>query len=124
MVLLREKLLIFGAIYIGTVCYTIASYYHLKFENWNFWKALSIAIPFVLLEYSFSLNGNHLAHTILQLNAVQILMITMCFYFINTWILNNIILGHTIVAWREITSLGLVLLALYITNYKTMEPFQ
>ncbi len=83
---------ILGLIYIGTICYTIASYYHLRLERWTLLHALLIAIPFVLIEYQFSLRGNFYAKKHLFLNAIQITLITMIFYFINSWLLNYFIL--------------------------------
>lgn len=83
-------------IYIGTVFYVIAAYYHLTFrERWYFMKAYMIAIPFVLLEYCFSLNGNYYMHYIMDYSPLDILIITMCFCFINLWLLNYFILKHT-----------------------------
>jgi hypothetical protein len=83
-------------IYIGTVCYVIAAYYHLKMsEKWTFLKAFTIAVPFVLIEYCFSLNGNYYIHQKFGYSAMDILIMTICFYFINLWLLNYFILEHT-----------------------------
>lgn len=82
-------------IYIGTLCYVIAAYYHLKMgDKWTFLKALLIAVPLVLIEYCFSLNGNYYIHKICGYSAMDILIITICFYFINLWLLNYFILEH------------------------------
>lgn len=82
-------------IYIGSLCYVLTAYYHLRLKNdWNFLTALAIALPLVLVEYSFSLHGNHFANTYLDLTALDILIITMVFYFINLWLLNFFVLGH------------------------------
>lgn len=113
---LWNTLFILGLIYIGTVCYTIASYYHLKLEKWSFLQALLIAIPFVLIEYQFSLRGNFYAKKHLMMNAVQITLITMIFYFINSWLLNYFVLKHSVIWWRELLSFLLIFLAFMITT--------
>lgn len=105
-------------IYIGTVCYVIAAYYHLKLgDKWNFWRALMIAIPLVLIEYCFSLNGNYYIHQICGYSAMDILIITICFYFINLWLLNYFILKHNEDnIYMEVFCFGLVLCAFILTN--------
>lgn len=113
-----ERWFIILLIWIGTVFYTLASYYHLKFNEWTFTKAFILAIPLVLIEYNFSLRGNQYANKKLGYNATQIALITVCFYFINTWLLNKLILKNTFVAWRESIALLLIILALYITMYQ------
>lgn len=79
-------------IFCGTLFYVGASYIHLGIKEWTFAKALSIAIPLVLIEYIFSLNGNKLAHTN-GWSSSNIMLMTMCFYFINIIILNKVYLG-------------------------------
>lgn len=118
----RESLLLYIGIlfliYAGSVCYVIASYYHLKLkENWRFLTALAIAIPIVIIEYTFSLHGNYFAHKYLDLTPLDILIITMCFYFVNLWILNRFVLGnkgHKV--WYEVLAFGLIIAAFMITN--------
>ena len=88
-------------IYLGTMAYTIASYYHLKFREWTFIKAFAIAIPFILIEYQFSIRGNYYAAAFLGMNAVQIALVTMTFYFVNSWMLNYFVLNKRVVWWRE-----------------------
>ena len=76
-----QKIGIIALIYFGTVCYTIAAYFHLYLKDqWTFTKALMIAIPFVLIEYVFSLNGNHYALKVLDWSPLQILVVTVAFY--------------------------------------------
>lgn len=111
-----EYITILLLIYFGTIAYTVAAYYHLKLKKWTFLKSLLIAIPLVLIEYQFSLRGNFLAKTFLKMNAVQIALITMTFYFINAWLLNYFILGQTVVWWREILAFIFVILAFTITT--------
>lgn len=105
-------------IYTGSVCYVLASYYHLKLgENWRFFTALAIAIPIVLVEYTFSLHGNHYANKYLDLTALDILIITMCFYFVNLWVLNRFVLKHRPhKIWMEIVAFILIIIAFVITN--------
>lgn len=98
--------------------YTFASYYHLKFkgENWTFLKAFLLAMPLVAVEYIFSLNGNHFAHTWLNMSAKNILILTMCFYFINLHLLNTFVLKHTSDPVREITAFILIMFAFAISG--------
>jgi hypothetical protein len=70
-------------VYIGTIFYTLAAYYHLSLKDWSFLKALKIAMPLVFIEYTFSLRANRSLNKTFNNNSVQILLITMCFYFIN-----------------------------------------
>lgn len=99
---LYTKLFIILLIFLGSLAYTTAAYYHLKIKNWTFAKALLIAIPFILIEYQFSIRGNYHAHNILKLNALQITLLTMTFYFINAWLLNYFVLKNKVVWWREL----------------------
>lgn len=107
---------IYIMIYIGTVFYTLASYWHLHLSDWTFIKAFSIAIVFVLIEYQFSLRGNYWANNILKINPVQIMIITIVFYFINIMILNKLILKNPVKMWRELLSLALVICAIIVSN--------
>jgi uncharacterized protein (DUF486 family) len=114
-----EYITIISLIYIGTVFYVIASYYHLQIKNWTLLKSLIIAIPIVLCEYQFSLRGNYLAHNVLKLNSIQIVLITMVFYFINAWLLNYFILKNNVIWWREIIAFIFIFMAFLITtSYK------
>jgi hypothetical protein len=113
---LYNWIFILGLIYLGTVCYTIASYYHLRLERWTLLHALLIAIPFVLIEYQFSLRGNYYAKKHLFLNAIQITLITMIFYFINSWLLNYFILKSDVIWWRELLSFLLIFSAFLVTT--------
>lgn len=117
---INHKFHIISIIYIGTVFYTLASYYHLKLkESWTFTSALTIALPLVFIEYNFSLRGNYLAYSQLNLSSIDILLITMVFYFINGWLLNFFVLKHKINIIREIIAFILILLAFKITtNFK------
>jgi len=82
-------------IYLGTICYVFAAYYHLTMhEKWNFWKAYLIAIPIVFIEYIFSLHGNYYMHSIFDYSPIEILIITISFCFINLWLMNFFILKH------------------------------
>lgn len=95
-------------IYIGTIFYTMAAYYHLSFKNWTFQKAMMTAIPFVLIEYCFTLPGNHSASEELKLNPIQILIVTITFYFINLWLMNYFIIKKEINIKREIVAFVLI----------------
>ena len=108
---------ILGLIFLGSVSYTVAAYFHLKLEKWTFLKALLIAVPFLLIEYQFSLRGNYYAKKHLMMNVVQITILTMIFYFFNAWLLNHLVLKHPIVWWRELLAFVFILLAFYITTH-------
>ena len=97
-----EWIFVIGLIFIGSVSYTIAAYYHLKLTNWSFLTAFAIALPLILIEYQFSIRGNYAAQHVLGLNAIQITLITMSFYFVNVWILNYFFLKQPVVWWREV----------------------
>lgn len=103
-------------IYIGTCFYTTAAYFHLKLRKWTFLTAYIIALSCVVMEYQFSLRGNYYASRILQINPLQILIVTTCFCFINVMILNFFILKYPIKPWREFLSLGLIIAAIVVSN--------
>jgi len=104
-------------IYVGTIFYTLAAYYHLTFGNkWRFIDAFLVAIPLVVIEYTFSLPGNHYANLILKLSAQNILTITVCFYFINLWLLNYFVLKHKVNMIREIVAFILIIMAFLCTT--------
>ena len=112
------KLLFFcSMIYCGTIFYTIAAYFHLSLkDNWSFQKAYMIAIPCVLIEYCFSLNGNYYMNSVLNFPPMNILIITICFYFINLWLLNYFILKHKGNIFKEIVCFGLIISAFLLTT--------
>lgn len=107
---------ILGLIFLGSVSYTIAAYYHLKLDNWSFLTAFAIAIPLILIEYQFSIRGNFYANEILQLNALQITVLTMTFYFINVWALNYFVLKQPIIWWRELLAFMCIILAFLLAT--------
>ena len=109
---------VYFLLYVGTMLYVLASYYHLKVKNWSILKALIVAVPFVLCEYQFSLRGNYLANLVLKMNAVQILLITTVFCFTNAWIFNVLFLKVPIVWWREVGALILLGGAFVLTTTK------
>ena len=113
---LWDRVFIYGLIFVGAMMYTLAAYMHLKLHKWSFLAAFALALPMVLIEYQFSLRGNHYAHEILNLNTVQIALITMVFYFINSWILNHFVLKHTVVWWRELTAFVLIMAAFVVIH--------
>jgi uncharacterized protein (DUF486 family) len=112
----REWFFILGLIFIGSVSYTVAAYYHLKLEGWSFLKAFAIAVPLILIEYQFSIRGNYHAKNVLNMNAVQITLITMSFYFVNAWVLNYFFLKAKVVWWRELLAFACIVLAFALTT--------
>ena len=105
-------------IYLGTLCYVTAAYYHLSLnDKWTFLKAFSIAIPIIFIEYIFSLNGNYYLHSVFEYTPIEILIITVCFYFINLWLLNFYILKHTLSnIYKEFFCFLLIILAFLLTT--------
>jgi len=101
----------------ASICYVVASYYHLKFDNnWSFITALSIAAPVVLVEYLFSLHGNHFLSKNHGYDPIEILIITIVFYFVNLWLMNVLVLKKQIKhVERELLAFSLVLIAFGIT---------
>jgi uncharacterized protein (DUF486 family) len=105
-------------VYLASLCYVIASYYHLKYNHdWSLLFALTIAIPVVMIEYSFSLPANYALHKHHNFEPVNILIVTIIFYFINLWLLNYFILKKKVKnVFHEMIAISLVLLAFYITT--------
>jgi hypothetical protein len=109
-----------SSIFIGAVFYTLASFYHLKMDkNWTFFKAILIALPFVLIEYTFTLHGIFYSYKFLDLKPSQILIITICFYFICIWIFNYFVMKirlDRVHMLKEIFAFLLIIIAFYISN--------
>jgi len=82
-------------LYIASVFYIIASFYHLSLGiKWTFVKAFVISIIFVLLEYVFGIPGNKWANEFLSVFDIMILIIV--FDLINLYILNFFVLKNKI----------------------------
>lgn len=113
---LLQKALPIIMIFVGSVSYTIAAYYHLRMKRWSFLQAFMIAVPFILVEYQFSLRGNHYASTILGMNAIQITLVTMAFYFVNSWLLNHFVLKNPVVWWREVLAFAFIIAAFLLST--------
>jgi len=102
-------------VYIGTIFYVMASYYHLSLKDWSLKKAYMIALPLVCIEYFFSLRGNRRLNEN-SINPINILLITMCFYFINTWLLNYYVIKNKVNMGKEFISLVLIMIAFYLSS--------
>ena len=116
---IQTHLFAYSLIFLGTIFYTIASYYHLSYnKNWTFLKALAIAIPFVLIEYTFSLRGIHHSYKYLNHSTSTILIITIIFCFISMWLFNYFILKNrtNVNLFKEFLAFVLVIIAFYISN--------
>jgi hypothetical protein len=107
---------IMGLIFMGTIAYTIASYLHLKMDEWTFLKALLIALPFVFIEYQFMLRGIYYAKQHLLMNGIQILTITTIFCCFNSLLMNYFVLQLPIVLWREMLSVVFLLMAFFTST--------
>ena len=103
-------------IYLGTCFYTTASFLHLSFKHWTFWKGYMLAIPLVCIEYIFNIWGNKYAN-LNGLNVIQIMMLIIAFYMINIWIINVFVIKqNTIVLWRELLALLLLITSIIISS--------
>jgi len=105
-------------VYLASLCYVIASYYHLVLnEKWTFSLSISIALPIVIIEYCFSLPGNYSLNKYHNFDPIHILIITIIFYFINLWLLNVFIIKNPVKNYyNEIIAIILILSAFYITT--------
>ena len=82
-------------IYLGSLCYTFASFYHLTLKNkWTFRSAYFIALTFVAVEYIFNVYGNKNANNYITVLDIMILII--CFDLINLYIFNTFLLHNDI----------------------------
>jgi uncharacterized protein (DUF486 family) len=115
-VTVKEWIFILALIFIGSISYTIAAYYHLKLEKWTFLIAFAVALPLILIEYQFSIRGNRAAREILKLSTLQITLITIAFYFINSWMLNYFVMKSPVIWWREIIAFILIFCAFIIST--------
>jgi hypothetical protein len=107
-------------IYIGSCFYVYSAFNHVKLgKAWTIWKAMSIALPLVFVEYMFSLHGNYYAYNLLKLTATQVLFITISFYFVNTTLLNIFVLKRPTIWWRDAVSLGLLFFVIFLS---TLSP--
>lgn len=109
-----SRVLPFVLIYLASWCYVVAQYYHLTLSHWTFIKAMLIALPLVIIEYSFALHGNKLAST--SISPFQILLITISFYIINIIILNLFVFKSGFSPVRDITAVLLLIIAVLIST--------
>ncbi len=112
------KTLTFILLYLGSVFYILAQYGHLLLTDWTITKAMLIALPLVLIEYMFVLNGTHSAK-ISGENPLNILLLVMCFNFVNIYIFGKIAFGDKTTG-KDIIAFFLILLASALT-YKPIE---
>lgn len=78
-----------------------------------------IAIPFVLIEYTFTFHGNYFAYKYLDVSPSNILIFTICCYFICIWIFNYFVMKikwDSKHAFTEFIAFILILTAFYISN--------
>jgi hypothetical protein len=111
-------LLCLAAVYTGTIFYTMAAYYHIKLgSKWNFTTALMLAVPFVFVEYIFALHANYFLFRDHGFTPSKILIVTICFNFINIWLFNYYVLKvQNSDMIREMCALALIAAALFITK--------
>jgi drug/metabolite transporter (DMT)-like permease len=123
MTLQHSKAATIAFIYLGTCFYVLAAYLHLSLgDKWTFFKAFAIALPLVMIEYQFSLRGNHAAFAHHHFSAVQILLFTLVFYFVNTWILDAVILRSRREPswwWKDVACFLLIAAAFYLNSRRS-----
>ena len=122
---LRDRAFVLALIYLGTLGYTAAAYYHLRMDAgaWTFARAFVLAAPVLLLvEYQCSLRGNRAAQRVLGMSPVQVVLVTMAFYFVNAWLLNALVLRQPTVWWRDALAFALVLAAFALTGVAGVAP--
>lgn len=104
-------------IYLGSVCYTIASFYHLSLSRseWTFGRAYLIALLFVSIEYVFNINGNRGANEN-GLSVFQIMMLIIAFDLLNLYIINSLVLKNKIHPGRDGLSLLLIAGAVLLSS--------
>lgn len=94
-------------IYLGSVCYTLASFWHLSLgERWSFWRAYPLALSFVAVEYVFNVWGNKGANR--HITVFQIMLLIIAFDLVNLYILNALVLANPVHPWRDGASLLLI----------------
>jgi hypothetical protein len=105
-------------IYLGSCCYTIASFYHLSLgDDWTFVKAYLLGIAFVSIEYIFNVIGNKNANK--HITIFQIMILIIAFDLINLYIINAVLLKNKIDYLRDGISLILIFVAILIsTNFR------
>ncbi|MCA9309442.1 DMT family protein [Candidatus Saccharibacteria bacterium] len=101
-------------IYAASWCYVIASYYHLSLKQWSFGKAMIIALPLVVVEYTLSLHGNKQSNSFLS--PLQILIFTFICYVVNILVLNVLVLKQPISPVRDAIAVALIVAAIVVST--------
>lgn len=102
-------------IYIGSCCYTMASFYHLSLgERWTFWRMYLLALAFVLIEYVFNILGTK--HANQHITVFQIMLLIIAFDLVNLFILNALVLKSRVHIVRDGISLALICVAIAISS--------
>lgn len=111
-----NKYLAILLIYLGSVCYTLASFYHLSFteHEWSFTRAYPIALMFVAIEYIFNVIGNK--HANAHLTVFQIMILIVIFDFINLYIINYFLLKNPIDPVRDGLALLFIAMAMVLSS--------
>lgn len=111
--MIMNKWLAILLIYLGSCCYTFASFYHLSFEGrWSFWRAYALALAFVAVEYIFNVLGNKGATR--YITVFQIMILIVVFDFINLAIINAVLLKNDI-HLKDVASIVLMIVAMLIS---------
>lgn len=102
-------------IYLGSVCYTIASFFHLSFgSEWTFVRAYIIGLLFVSVEYVFNILGNK--HANRYITVFQIMLLIIAFDLVNLYVINAILLKNDVNYVRDGICLLLIGAAIYISS--------
>ncbi len=108
-------------IYLGSIFFVLAAYFHLSYDNWSLKKALTTALPLVVIEYCFLLPGNHAAKEELSLNPIQILVIMIVFNFINLWLFNFLVTKSIVNYKRELLAFAFIIAAFFTSQNIIMK---
>lgn len=102
-------------LFLGSLCYVMASYYHLTMgERWSFRRAYTIALFFVAIEYIFNVMGSRRASE--RLTAIQMMVLIFALDLIALLCINAVFLHNPINMWRDGLSVAFLLCAMVVST--------
>jgi hypothetical protein len=104
-------------IYLGSVFFTLSSFWTFKLKEWTFYRALFIALVAFLFQYQFQLRGIDFARTRLKMAYLHIIIIILCCNYINSLIINRFYLKEKFVWWRDLVAFGMVVGAFCLSHF-------
>ena len=101
-------------LYIGSICYTFASFYHLTLKTkWTFKQAYLTSICFVLVEYFFNVNGIKNANR--HLSVFNIYVFVNACDLVNLFIFNLLFLKNEF-GYKNMISIGLIMGSMLLSS--------